>query len=222
MKYIEKYFFLNKIMWLNHRHEGILTKKEQYFLKVTNPRVALFYSLPKIHKNPTRLLGRPIIALVDSLSNLLQYYLQKYVIKLDPYLKDTASVIKEVVDIKWLPGCRWATLDVAALYSNIPHDKGLSTICNYLASDDSMPEHQKIFILEGIRFILKHNLFKFNNQLYIQTNGTAMGMRFEPSFANLYMGEFEKDHIMCHHPWRNNIISFKRYIDDLLFIWDRP
>lgn len=164
--------------------------------------MALFYYLPKVHKNPIKPPGRPIITGVDSLmsnhstSQYIDHHLRKYILKLDSYLKDTSSVIKEVIDIKRLPGYKFATLDVAALYSNIPHEKGISAIRNYLASDDRMPEHQKSFILESIRFILKHNIFVFNKQLYLQTNGTTMGTRFAPSFAKLYMGEFEKDHMI--------------------------
>lgn len=192
-------------------------------LYVTNPRKALFYYLPEIHKHPTKPPGRRVITGVDSLtSNLSQYIdhnLQKYVIKLDSYLKDTDSVINEVINIKWCPGYRWATLDVATLYSNFPHDKGLSAVHRYLASDDFMPERQKIFILEGLKFILQHNVFTFNGQLYIQTNGTNVGTQSVPI---LYMGEFVKNYIKSHHPWRNNIIRFKQYIDDLLFIWDGP
>lgn len=47
-----------------------------------------------------------------------------------------------------------------------------------------------------------------------------MGTRFAPCFANLYVGDFEKDFIYGNHGWKENIIFFKRYIDDLIFIWN--
>lgn len=47
-----------------------------------------------------------------------------------------------------------------------------------------------------------------------------MGTRFAPSFANLYMGRFEKIFIYENHPWLSNIVTYKRYIDDLLIIWN--
>lgn len=71
---------------------------------------------------------------------------------------------------------------------------GVSAIRSFLSTDDSMIEKQKCFILEGITFIPKHNAFNVN-QIYIQTKGMAMGTRFTPSFANLYMGKFEKTYI---------------------------
>lgn len=50
-------------------------------------------------------------------------------------------------------------------------------------------------------------------------NGTAMGTKFAPSFANLYMGAYEDIYIMGQHAWRDCIVKYKCYIDDLLFVW---
>lgn len=58
-------------------------------------------------------------------------------------MRDTSSVIKEVTTLKWQPGYKLATLDVAALYSNIPHEKGILAVNHYLTLDDTMPESQK-------------------------------------------------------------------------------
>lgn len=33
---------------------------------------------------------------------------------------------------------------------------------------------------------------KFNGQYYLQIKGTAMGKRFAPAYANIYMAEWEK------------------------------
>lgn len=46
-----------------------------------------------------------------------------------------------------------------------------------------------------------------------------MGSKFAPSFANLYVGLFESLFITNEHKWKENIVLYKRYIDDLLFIW---
>lgn len=49
--------------------------------------------------------------------------------------------------------------------------------------------------------------------------GTAMGTQFAPSFSNLYIGLFKILHIMNSHQWKKDIVVYKRYIDNLLFIW---
>lgn len=78
-----------------------------------------------------------------------------------------------------------------------------------------MPNIQKEFILESI-FILTHNIFNFNEQIYLQMDGTAMGTKSAPSFANLYMGAYEDIYIMGQHAWRDCIVKYKCYIDDSL------
>lgn len=82
-----------------------------------------------------------------------------------------------------------------------------------------MPESQRNSILEGIHFILTYNRFKFNdNPFVLQTCGTAMGTRSASSYANLFMGSFKISYIV-NVTWSDNIIVYKRYINDLFFIW---
>lgn len=45
-----------------------------------------------------------------------------------------------------------------------------------------------------------------------------MGTKFAPSYANLFMGSFETQHII-KSSWFKNIVVYKRYIDKLFFIW---
>lgn len=149
----------------------ILNKKELKFLDTKSPITPIFYNLPKIHKSVEKPPGRPIIAgvgfLTSGLSQYIDRLLQKYVILLPSYLKDTTSIIQEFHSIKWQDNYMWATLDVTALYSNIPHDLGIASIGSYLSKDTNMPPLQKQFILDSIHFILKHNFFEFDTQLYI-------------------------------------------------------
>jgi hypothetical protein len=40
--------------------------------------------------------------------------------------------------------------------------------------------------------MLKHNLFKFNDNLYQQKTGTAMGTRVAPTMENIFMAEINE------------------------------
>ena len=42
-------------------------------------------------------------------------------------------------------------------------------------------------------FVLKNNLFKFNNKVFQQTSGTAIGTKFAPPYACIYMDRVEQD-----------------------------
>lgn len=95
-----------KSIYLNRIEEAFtfntLNKKEYRFLTVDKPVMIIFYYLPKIHKSLHNPPGRPIIAGIGSLiNNLSQYvdrHLQNFVVKLDSYLKDTTSLIRDIYE----------------------------------------------------------------------------------------------------------------------------
>ncbi|CAH2324833.1 Hypothetical predicted protein, partial [Pelobates cultripes] len=62
---------------------------------------------------------------------------------------------------------------------------------NILTQENRIPNIQIDFIIEGINIILKNNYFCFFNCFYLQKRGTAMGTRFAPSYANLFMADWE-------------------------------
>lgn len=56
----------------------------------------------------------------------------------------------------------------------------------------------------------------FDNEYYLQSQGTSMGSPFAPNYANLFMGLWEDRYIFNNNPFVKNILFFKRYIDDIL------
>lgn len=54
--------------------------------------------------------------------------------------------------------------------------------------DPSRPDH---IILQLLEICLTHNDFMFDDRFYLQTHGTAMGQRFAPAYANIYMTHWE-------------------------------
>ena len=69
---------------------------------------------------------------------------------------------------------------------------------------------------EMMRFVLKTNIFQFDDAIYRQKHGTAMGTRFAPSFANLFMARLEESFIETR---RINPFLWRRNIDDIYMIW---
>ncbi|XP_077342840.1 uncharacterized protein LOC143987733 [Lithobates pipiens] len=62
-----------------------------------------------------------------------------------------------------------------------------------------------------------HNYFWYGGKFYSQKRGVAMGAKFAPSIANLFMGEWEDKKIFSVK--RQELLIYRRYIDDLIFIW---
>ena len=65
-------------------------------------------------------------------------------------------------------------------------------------------------------FVLKNNLFEFNDKVKQQISGTAIGTKFAPPYACIYMDKTETDFLKTRdfQPF-----IWLRCIDDIFFIW---
>ena len=60
--------------------------------------------------------------------------------------------------------------------------------------------------------MLKNNFFVFDGKFYKQLQGTAMGTKLAPAYANIFMAKLEHN-ILSHAPLKPSF--YKRYIDDI-------
>lgn len=81
---------------------------------------------------------------------------------------------------------------------------------------------QRTNVLEVLAYLFTHDFFIFVDVFYLQECGAAMGMKFSPLLANLFMGWWSSPTSMeiPIHSDRKSMF-FYRYIDDHLFICDR-
>ena len=64
------------------------------------------------------------------------------------------------------------------------------------------------------------NIFKFNDELWIQLIGTSMGTRVAPTYANIFMGKLEQVMLSkCPNHLKPHIYTWRRFIDDIFIIW---
>uniref|UniRef100_A0A8C3F2N4 Reverse transcriptase domain-containing protein n=1 Tax=Chrysemys picta bellii TaxID=8478 RepID=A0A8C3F2N4_CHRPI len=178
------------------------------------PQPRVFYLLPKIHKpgNP----GCPIMSgigtLIAGISGYLGSLLRPYATSTPSYLQDTTDFLRKLQCIGDLPeNTILATMDVAALYTNIPHKDGLQAVRNSIP-DEAMAH----LVAELCDFVLTHNHFRFGDNLYLQVSGTTMGTRMAPQYANIFMADLEQ-HFLSSHPLA--ALLYLRYIDDIFIIW---
>ncbi|CAH2311540.1 Hypothetical predicted protein [Pelobates cultripes] len=108
-------------------------------------------------------------------------------------------------------------MDVSSLYTVIPHTDGIEAMRQVLSESPLYRGPPVEFVLEFLSLILYNNHFRFEDQWYLQVAGTSMGSSMAPMYANVFMYIYETQHILT--PYRENIISFYRYIDDLLILW---
>ena len=131
----------------------------------------------------------------EHISEFIDFHIQPLAKKVPSYIKDSGHILEIIHKIKWLDNDIWLiTIDVKALYTNIRHADGLAALKEALSKADQNTPPE--VLLQLCEFILKHNVFQFNNINYIQKQDTAMGTKMAPSYAILYMGQFEREFIV--------------------------
>ena len=66
-------------------------------------------------------------------------------------------------------------------------------------------------------FVLKNNIFDINEKVKQQVAGTAIGTKFAPPYACIYMDEVETEFLKMQELQR---LVWLQYIDDIFFIWN--
>ena len=106
--------------------------------------------------------------------------------KIPSFLKDTTDFLCKLNDITHLvkPDSLLITMDVNSLYTNIPHSDGVEA-CRSFLTMNTIDQALINDIHTLVDFVLKHNLFVFDDEQYLQINGTAMGTKMAPTYANI-------------------------------------
>ena len=162
---------------------------------MNKPKLGRFYLLPKIHRRLHNVPGRPVISnsgfFTENISAFLEYHLKPLSQKVKSFIKDTNDFLKKVNELRDLPDeYILCTIDVVGLYPNIPHKEGLEAIRKALnkREDQNISTGSLILLAECV---LKNNVFELNMRYFKQLNGTAIGTKFAPLYAILFMGYLE-------------------------------
>ena len=132
------------------------------------------------------------------------------------YIKDSGDFIKKTWNLGSIPENTILVMaDVVDLYPSIPHEAGLKALREVL---DNREEHTvpTSKLTKMTDFVLKNNYFEFNKQIKQKISGTAIGTKFVPPCACLFMDTIETTFLQTQE--LQPLVWF-RYIDDIFFIW---
>jgi hypothetical protein len=179
-----------------------------------------FYITAKVHKKPIK--GRPIVPSMTWMTFHLSQWLAN---QLNPLLASTEWVLKDSYDLlaslkqlNDLPDTiRVATADVDALYPSMDINTGLKLIKDFIEELDWENPQKREFLLKAMEFVLTKGYITFQDQIYQQTNGAAMGSPMIPPYANIFMYQLEKHAV---HKFTNLglLLLYKRFIDDVFIL----
>lgn len=224
--YLQTVPLVHQIIDKLHRTKFINTRQKEYLKGTCEPRPRQFYILPKIHKKPETWTipfklpsGRPIVSDCGSetyqTAEYIDYFLTPLSIKHPSYLKDTYHFIGIIKNLRIPPNSFFFTMDINSLYTNIDTKAGLKAIKNIFLKypDPKRPDEE---ILQLLEINLTKNDFEFNKEYFLQIKGTAMGKRFSPAYANIFMAEWEEK-ALAKCPIKP--LYYYRYLDDIFGIW---
>ena len=202
-----------------------ISKTLERKLRSSEARTPELYLLPKIHKNQNPVPGRPIVSAngcpTEKISALLDIFLRPYLPKTKSYLKDTNHFLQMLMGLPTLSeDTILCTLDVTSLYTNIPNFEGKRAVARYLSKyrqQASTMEPSNMSLIRMLDTVLTMNNFRFHNKDYIQVAGTAMGTRVAPTYANIFMSDFEEQHV---YTYPKQPTLWVRFIDDIFLIWE--
>lgn len=151
-----------------------------------------FYITAKVYKKPIK--GRPI---VPSMTQMTFHLSQQLANQLNPLLLATEWVLQDLYDLltllkeinctNMLNTIKLTTADVDALYSSIDMNIGLQLIKDFIEELNQENSTKREFLIKAMEFVLTKGYVTFQDQVYQQTNGAAMGSPIIPLYANIFI-----------------------------------
>ena len=181
--------------------------------------ISHFYLLAKIHKTP--LTTRPIVSVSGSLlfglGKWVDFKLQE-LIRLFPtrfpyYISSSTHLVNKLHNLNLPQSVKLCSADAVSMYTNIETGHALSELKSFFQSFPNDSIHEGL--LHGIEIIMRHCLFYFDNKVWAQLSGTAMGAPPAPMYATFYFAIKEATMIQ---KYSDSIIFYGRFIDDTILI----
>lgn len=206
------------------KKEGFITDEEYNIARTTGSQPARLYGLPKLHEQNYPL--RPVMSAIKTVG----YGLGKVLTSHLSYLPHSPYVIKDSVDflnkIKSSTNAdkKMVSFDVVSLFTNVP----LTFTINYILDQMYLVCTKNCIGLSRFKQCVKcghrpdfetllrtatsDKHFTFNNKMYIQQDGVAMGAPLAPVMADIFMAYLETT--LMDRLIQAGICEWYRYVDD--------
>ena len=131
------------------------------------------------------------------------------------YIKDSNDFESKIRNINIPNDALLVTADIVGLYPSIPHEAGLSTLREAL-DKRTCKEIPTENLIKMVEFVLKNTFFEFDTNVYQQISGTAIGTKFAPPYADIFIDQLE---IKILENQNLRPLVWFHYIDYIFFIW---
>ena len=206
-----------------NNYTNIFPNNNPQNLKIMNPVAPVLYGMPKLHKEGIPM--RPVVSYINApsykLCKQLCSDLPNIINCTSPYsVKNSLELIEKLKNKDVPDNYKLVSFDVKSLFTSIPTGD-VKTIVTSLINNSELIDSNKTALIKVIETCLEQNYFKFNNQIYKQTNGLPMGSPLSPLLSELYMTDFETN-VFSNKNFESinkHVHFWARYVDDIFCIW---
>jgi hypothetical protein len=132
-------------------------------------------------------------------------------------VKNTVQLMNDLMDLPYDRNIRFASLDINNMYSNVPTKEVMATI-NKLCELNDVEEKAKQDIMKITQVIVEQNYFSFQNKIYVQNEGLAMGAPTSSILSEVYLQHIEHTK-SAELLLRHKVEGYFRYVDDILIMY---
>ncbi|XP_063585791.1 uncharacterized protein LOC134763164 [Penaeus indicus] len=158
-------------------------------LRASGSLPGILYGLPKVHKPDIPV--RPILSAIKTFN----YNLAKFLVPIlkpittnEYTVQNSFDFAKQMSTISFENPVIMASFDIQSLFTNIPLKETIDICTNRLFENtDNVHNFTKDQFMKLLKLSVEDSVFMFNNQLYSQTDGVAMGSPLGPTLANVFL-----------------------------------
>ena len=179
------------------------------------------YGLCKVHKAGYPM--RPVISMVGTAEYKLAKFLDTFIkpnINVDFTVDSTGAFVKKLEDFQFKRGDYSVSFDVSSLFTNVPLDETIQLIAEKVYSVESkiIPSFPKKVFIKLMKFATG-GMFLYNDKIFKQVDGVAMGSPLGPSLANFFLGHLEANNFFTNSGINPKL--YVRYVDDIFAVFEK-
>ena len=166
-------------------------------LSPTQTQIPRMYGVVKIHKK-----DYPLREIVDAnggaakpIDNYIAKIMKRYVGQTPHHVENTTDFAEKIKNVKIEEDEIMVSYDIVALYPSVPQNEAIDLLNDLLHNDQNLHEATHMTptqIIQLFKTIVKQTYFMFNQTLYVQIDGLAIGAATSGFAANIFMEQLEK------------------------------